>query len=127
MLHHQNRIPFIPEGTQQPGHAVYIPWVHPGAWLIENIEHAREGAPHVAHQLQALCLPAGQGSRFPVQGKVREADLDHAGQGHNQALRHRPAPWVCDCPQNPFQFCQLHLTHLTDIIPGNLTGQGRPV
>ena len=31
------------------------------------------------------------------------------------------------CPQNPFQFCQLHPAHLADVIPGNLAGQSHPV
>ena len=58
MLHHQNRISLIPQTAKQLGHSVDITGMHSSTWFVKDICHTSQGAAHMTHQLEALCLAA---------------------------------------------------------------------
>ena len=127
VLHHKNRVPFVPQLPQQIVHAVDVPRVHPRAGLVKNIGQSGQTAAHVPDQLQPLGLPAGQGRRLPVQMQVGQTDRDHPVQPLRQSLHQHVHRRVCDLQQNLAEPGQLHLTHVRDGIAVYLTAQSRPV
>ncbi|MPN45128.1 hypothetical protein SDC9_192695 [bioreactor metagenome] len=60
VLHHQHRVALVPELPEQGVHTVNIPGVQADTGLVENIGHACQSAAHIPHQLEPLCLAAGQ-------------------------------------------------------------------
>ena len=124
MLHHQHRVPPVPKIPQEPGHAVHIPGMHPGAGLVENIGHARQGASHIPHQLQPLGLAPGQGGRFPVHGKIGQADVDHPGKGCRQRVHDGFCSGVGNGVQHRPELRKLHGAHLINAAARHLAGKG---
>ena len=123
MLHHQNRVSFITQTAKQLGHAVDVAGMHPGAWFVKDICHAGQGAAHMTHQLEALCLAAGQGCGLPVQGKIRQPNINHACKGERQIVCDGFALRVCNRLQHVSQLCQFHLTQFVDRIARHFTGK----
>ena len=50
MFNHKNRISLIPQLLQEFCHAVDIPGMHTGTWLIKNVNHPGECTSHVAYK-----------------------------------------------------------------------------
>ena len=124
MLHNQHRVAPIPKIPQEPGHPVYIPGMHSGAGLVKNVGHTRQGASHIPHQLQPLGLSPGQGGRFPVHGKIGQADVDHPGKGCRQRVHDGFCSGVGNGVQHRPELRKLHGAHLINAAARHLAGKG---
>ena len=108
MLHHQNRVAFVPELPQQIVHPVNVPGMHSGTWFIKDIGQAGQAAAHVPDQLQALGFAAGKGGRFTVQVKVGKAYFNQPVQTFDDGLHQDVHPLVGNPSQNFPKSGQLH-------------------
>ena len=124
VLHHQHGVALVPEVFQKPGHPVHIPGVHTSAGLVKDIDHSRQGAAHVPHQLQPLRLAAGEGGGFPIHGQVGKADVNHPVQGGGEGLHDGGGSGVGDGAEHLHQLGEFHGAHLVDAVACHLAGQG---
>ena len=123
MLHHEDRVAFVPQALQKFGHAVDIPRMHSGAWLVKNVDHACKRTSHIAHQLQTLCLTAGERCGFPVHAQIGKSDLNHACQGSSQGIDNGFASGVFDLLQDGAESGKFHITHFINAVPVYAAGK----
>ena len=97
VLHHDQRVPQVPQPDQRLQQPVVIPLMQPDRRLIQHIQHPGQPRPDLGGQPDPLRLPARQRGRGPVQGQVVQADVQQErqpgadlGQDGRRDLRVRP-------------------------------------
>ncbi len=75
VLHHQKRVPQVPQALQGCEKPLVIALVEPDAGLVKYIQDPHKPGTYLGCQPDALCFPAGEGSRRTGKGQVIQAHI----------------------------------------------------
>ena len=84
VLHHQDRIPQVPQAPERAQQARVVAGVESHGGLIQHVEHTDQAAPDLGGEPYALRLAPGERGRRAPQGEVREPHVRQEAE----SLRH---------------------------------------
>ena len=88
VLDHDEGVAHVPQAQQGVDESAVVALVQPDGRLVQDVEHAHEPRTDLGGEPDALCLPAGQRGRGPLQVEVVQPDVDQERQARDDLLEH---------------------------------------
>jgi hypothetical protein len=132
VLHHQYRVPQIPESGEEPQERIGVARVEPDRRLVQHVDRVDQVGPERVREVDPLGLSSGEGPGLSIQVEIPQSDVhqerDPGAQLPQDRLRdHRFRPLESERIEPGGQLVQGEPTDLRDVpaLDPDVQGRGR--